>query len=216
VRDCACTKKVSDLSKTLIIVGNGPIKRDLTAQIDASDYVLRFNEPRDNQNFIGTKTNLLMLASSSKQMQRWITDPAFLETEIVRNTPEILFAFHPSIIRRFHHHPNFLSRLKGRRADWTVPAIDYFGQAGKTIRIMPSQYYFDVCNELGITRDQMKDVFPSTGFFGIWLALQQNKTREWDIKICGFGWQGWKRHNWDAERQWVEERMKEGKLSILE
>lgn len=216
MRNYVRTKKVSELSKTLIIVGNGPIKRDLTEQIDAADYVLRFNEPRVSQNLIGTKTDLLMLASSSKQMQQWITDPAFLETEIVRNTPEILFAFHPSIIRRFHHHPNFLSRLKGRRADWTIQGVDYFGQAGKIIRIMPSQYYFDVCKELGITGKQMKDIFPSTGFFGIWLALRQNETREWDIKICGFGWQGWKRHNWAAERQWVEERIKEGKLSILE
>src|SRR5690606_35000052 len=167
------------MKKTFIIVGNGPLERDLSQEIDSADLVLRFNEPRVSIGMSGSKTDMLMLATSSKQMQQWISDPAFVNSQIVRNTPEILFAFHPSIIRRFHHHPNFLSRLKGRRADWTMQAIDYFGQAGKKIRIMPSQYYFDVCNELGITRDQMKDVFPSTGFFGIWLALRQNKTREW-------------------------------------
>ncbi|MBV2142447.1 glycosyltransferase family 29 protein [Falsochrobactrum sp. TDYN1] len=204
------------MNKTLVIVGNGPLNRDLSAQVDGADLVLRFNEPRVSIGMSGSKTDMLMLATSSKQMQQWISDPAFVNSEIVRNTPEILFAFHPSIIKRFHHHPNFLSRLKGRRADWTVQAIDYFGQAGKKIRIMPAQFYFDVCEELGIGSERMKEMFPSTGFFGIWLVLRKYSQPHWDIKICGFSWEGWKRHDWAAERQWIEARIKEGKLQILE
>jgi len=200
------------MNKTLFIVGNGPLDRDLSAEIDAAEIVLRFNEPRVSLGMSGTKTDMLMLATSSKQMEEWIKNPAFINSDIVRNTPEVLFAFHPSIIKRFHHHPNFLSRLKGRRADWTSEAIDYFGRAGKKIRIMPSQDYFAVCDELGIGEDRMKEVFPSTGFFGIWLALRKYSLPDWDIKICGFSWEGWKRHDWAAERKWIEEKIEAGLL----
>ncbi|GAA5625605.1 MULTISPECIES: glycosyltransferase family 29 protein [Brucella] len=200
------------MNKTIFIVGNGPLDRDLSSEIDAADLVLRFNEPRVSLGMSGTKTDMLMLATSSKQMEQWIKDPTFINSEIVRNTPEVLFAFHPSIIKRFHHHPNFLSRLKGRRADWTNQAIDYFGRAGKKIRIMPSQDYFAVCEELGIGADRMKTVFPSTGFFGIWLVLRKYSLPDWDVKICGFSWEGWKRHDWAAERKWIEEKIAAGDL----
>lgn len=200
------------MNKTLFIVGNGPVGRDMSAEIDSADLVIRFNEPRVSLGMTGTKTDMLMLGTSSKQMEEWIKNPNFINSEIVRNTPEVLFAFHPSIIKRFHHHPNFLSRLKGRRADWTNEAIDYFGRAGKKIRIMPSQDYFSVCDELGIGADRMKEVFPSTGFFGIWLALRKYSLPDWDIKICGFSWEGWKRHDWAAERKWIEEKIASGAL----
>ncbi|MEN5275892.1 hypothetical protein ABE527_02975 [Brucella sp. TWI432] len=200
------------MKRTIFIVGNGPVENDLSAQIDAADLVLRFNEPRVSRGMTGTKTDMLMLATSSKQMEQWIKDPAFINSDIVRNAPELLFAFHPSIIKRFHHQPNILSRLKGRRADWTNEAIDYFGRAGKKIRIMPSKDYFSVCEELGITPDQMKKVFPSTGFFGIWLVLRKYSQPDWEIKICGFSWEGWKRHDWAAERKWIEEKIAIGHL----
>lgn len=200
------------MKKTLFIVGNGPVSRDLSAEIDAADFVVRFNEPRVSLGMTGSKTDLLMLATSAKQMQQWLRDPAFLNSPIFRNAPQLMFAFHPSIIRRFHHQPNLLSRLKGRRADWTMQAIDVFGRAGKEIRIMPAQSYFEVCAELGIGEDRMKTTFPSTGFFGIWLALRRFPAEQWNVRICGFSWEGWKRHDWAAERRWIEARISAGSI----
>lgn len=176
--------------------------------------MVRFNEPRQPPEMIGTKTDRLMLATSSKQMQDWLRDPSFFESVIFRNAAEIVFAIHPSIIRQFHPRPNLLSRLKGRRADWTVKAIDVIGLAGKEIRIMPAKLYFDVCAALGITAERMDRVFPSTGFIGIWLALRDFPPEDWNIRICGFGWEGWKRHDWAAERRWIEERIAAGLISI--
>lgn len=157
--------KAGKMKKTLVIVGNGPLTRDLSSEIDSADYVLRFNEPRESIGMSGSKTDLLMLATSSKQMQQWLKYPTFLNSAIFRNAQELLFAFHPAIIRQFHHRPNFLSRwLKGRRADWTTKAIEVLGAQGKEIRIMPPQFYLGVCEELGITADKMAELFPSTGF----------------------------------------------------
>ncbi|AAL52782.1 hypothetical protein BMEI1601 [Brucella melitensis bv. 1 str. 16M] len=85
--------------------------------------------------------------------------------------------------------------LKGRRADWTTKAIEVLGAQGKEIRIMPPQFYLGVCEELGITADKMAELFPSTGFFGIWYMLRNFPQSQWNIRICGFSWQGWKHHD---------------------
>ncbi len=79
----------------------------MSSEIDSADYVLRFNEPRESIGMSGSKTDLLMLATSSKQMQQWLKYPTFLNSAIFRNAQELLFAFHPAIIRQFHHRPNF-------------------------------------------------------------------------------------------------------------
>ncbi|MBC2884444.1 glycosyltransferase family 29 protein [Ochrobactrum sp. CM-21-5] len=203
------------MKKTIFIVGNGPLPRDLSKEIDSADFVVRFNEPRNSIGMSGTKTDLLMLATSSKQMQQWLADPAFLRSAIFSNAPAVLFAFHPSIIRRFHPRPNLLSRIKGRRADWTLKAIEVLGMAGKEIRIMPPQLYFDVCEELGIGASDMKKVFPSTGFIGIWLALRDFPQTEWNVEICGFSWEGWKRHDWPAEKRWIERKINDGSINAI-
>jgi hypothetical protein len=197
------------MKKTLVIVGNGPLPRDLSREIDAADYVLRFNNPPKSSEVSGSKTDLLMLATSTKQTQQWLMDPIFLDSAFLRNTEEILFPVHPSIIRRFHHRPNFLSRLKGRRADWTKDAFEILSVTGKAIRVMKPDHYFEACAELGIPEEKMKQLFPSTGFLGIWYVLRNFAQTEWQVQICGFSWEGWKRHDWSAERHWVE-----GKISL--
>ncbi|MEL4072496.1 hypothetical protein WKW50_20370 [Ochrobactrum sp. GPK 3] len=203
------------MKKQLTVVGNGPLSRNLSNDIDSSDYVLRFNVPHSLDGMAGSRTDLLMLATSAKQMQDWLHDPTFLNSIFMRNTSEILFAVHPSIIRRFHHQPNFLSRIKGRRADWTLPAFEILSATGKPIRILPPQAYFDVCAELGIAEAQMKQQFPSTGFFGVWHMLRTFPSSDWDIRICGFSWEGWKHHSWSAERHWIEDRINLGQIRPL-
>ncbi len=112
----------------------------------------------------GTRTDLLMLATSSKPMQRRLRDPGFVQTPTFKAAKEVMLAYHPSIIRKYHPGPNFLSRLKGRRGDWTMQTIEVVGSAGKEIRIMPPQFYLAGCKELGVTDENISKAFPSTGF----------------------------------------------------
>lgn len=153
------------MKKTLIIVGNAPLPRDLSAEVDAADFVVRFNEPKQSIGMSGTRTDLLMLATSSKPMQRRLRDPGFVQTPTFKAAKEVMLAYHPSIIRKYHPRPNFLSRLKGRRGDWTMQTIEVVGSAGKEIRIMPPQFYLAGCKELGVTEENISKVFPSTGFW---------------------------------------------------
>jgi hypothetical protein len=68
------------MKKQLTVVGNGPLSRNLSNDIDSSDYVLRFNVPHSLDGMAGSRTDLLMLATSAKQMQDWLHDPTFLNS----------------------------------------------------------------------------------------------------------------------------------------
>lgn len=204
------------MKKTLIIVGNAPLPRDLSAEVDSADFVVRFNEPKQSIGMSGTRTDLLMLATSSKPMQRRLRDPGFVQTPTFKAAKEVMLAYHPSIIRKYHPRPNFLSRLKGRRGDWTMQTVEVVGSAGKEIRIMPPQFYLAGCKELGVTEENISKVFPSTGFFGIWYMLEKCPQESWDVKVCGFTWEGWKRHAWGDERSWVEQKVKSGRISLIQ
>ncbi|KXF78662.1 hypothetical protein ATN84_02435 [Paramesorhizobium deserti] len=207
---------MSSSRKKLVIVGNGALPRDLSAEIDAAQFALRFNEPKASIGMSGTRTDLLMMANSSKPMQRRLDDPDFPHSPIFVAAKEIMLAYHPRIIEKYFIKPNILSRLKGRRVDWTWRAIDEFGAAGKEIRVMPPQFYLAGCQELGLPEAKMHEVFPSTGYFGIWYILQHFPREAWDIRLCGFSWEGWKRHAWADERKWVADKVENGRITLLE
>jgi hypothetical protein len=188
-------------------VGNGPIPGGCAAEIDSSNLVVRFNESPNALDRTGTKTDLLFLANSGKHMQARLADPSYTASAVVRNAPKIILPFHPAIVARYHPKPSVLSRLMGRRADWTVPALQHFGKAGKEVSVLPPQFYEDCCEELGIGVKERRRRFPSTGFIGIRYAMVNFPADHSAIRLYGFGWEGWKRHAWDAEREWVKQRL---------
>jgi hypothetical protein len=203
-------------SKRMVIVGNGPLSRDFSAHVDSADFVIRFNEPKAGIGLSGVKTDRLFMANSGKPMERRLNDPTLLDQPIFRATREIILAYHPQIIARYFRKPNLLSRLKGRRVDWTIPAIQKFGVAGKEIRVMPPAFYFHGCAELGLPENKMRKVFPSTGYFGIFYALERFPAAQWRIEVCGFTWAGWQKHAWADERRWVAGHVEAGRLHMID
>ncbi|NTF45800.1 hypothetical protein A6U86_07390 [Rhizobium sp. AC27/96] len=201
--------------KTAIIIGNGKLERDISAIVESGQFVMRFNEPNLADEMSGSRTDMLMVAASSKTLHRRMIDPSFLDNAALKSTSVLMLAYHPEIIRKYHPRPNIFQRLRGRRADWTMHTIELMGHAGKEIRILPPQFYADGCAELGIAGPRMHKVFPSTGFLGICYALANFPASDWDIKLCGFGWQGWKRHDWQNERAWVESKLADGRIEMI-
>jgi hypothetical protein len=203
--------------KTCIIIGNGDLPRDLSAQINATDYVLRFNRPRALGGWSGNRTNRLMICNSGKPMQLMLKDTGFLNSDFIKNTRDIVFVYHPAIMRRYFKKPLMTSRLfHGRKVDWTYEGIDILGRKGKPATVLPPEFYLAACREIGISGDTLYRQFPSTGYLGIWDLLQQLPPDEWQIKLCGFNWQGWKRHNWERERNWIAAKINNCTLSIIE
>ena len=201
--------------KTAIIIGNGKLERDIAGIVDEAQFVMRFNEPVLSGGMSGERTDMIMLAASSKILYRRLLDPGFMDNAALKAAKVFMLAYHPDIIRKYHPRPNIFQRLQGRRADWTMQAIELLGRAGKEIRIMPPQTYIAGCGELGISERHMHKVFPSTGFLGIRYALARFPASEWDVKLCGFGWEGWKRHDWQNERAWVENKIANDRVSLI-
>ncbi len=201
--------------KTMYIVGNGPLAGDLAGRIDASDFVVRFNEPKASIGLSGTRTDILFLCNAGKPMERRLASPAFLDSAIVRGAARIVLAYHPSIIRDYFPRPNLLSRVKGRRADWTMATIMALGMRGKSSLVLPRSFYVEGCDELGVPPEQRSRVFPSTGYFGIFYVLRKFDPRDWTIRLCGFNWAGWKRHSWADEREWVARKAESGVIDIM-
>ncbi len=204
-----------DNRKRLVIVGNGPLPRDLSAEVDRADHVIRFNDPKEGVGLSGSRTDQLFMVNSGKAMQRLLDDPAFVQTPLFRAAHEIVLVYHPSIIARYLPGPNLLARLGGRRGDWTARAVAMFGKAGKEIRIMPPQFYRDACQALGVSGEGRNNAVPSTGYLGMWYALKRFPAERWRIEICGFTWAGWKRHAWGDERSWVEAQVEAGRLTMM-
>ncbi|WP_163267855.1 glycosyltransferase family 29 protein [Chelativorans alearense] len=196
--------------KSLAIVGNGPLGADAAAAIDGCDRVIRFNRPRHTPAEGGEKTDILFFMNSGKGTQAVLADPAYPLEPAVANCRRVILPYHPSIIARYHPKPNMLSRLKGRRADWTERAIEVFGAAGKEVAILPPVFYEECCAELGIAAGERSRIFPSTGFLAIVYATRKFSQDEWRIRLFGFGWEGWKRHDWEREKMWVERQIKSG------
>ncbi|WP_034657825.1 hypothetical protein [Chelativorans sp. J32] len=200
--------------KRLFIIGNGRVPFDMSEQVDSSDHVVRFNEPKQSIGMTGTKTTWLFVANSGKPMQRRLEDPKYPTSPIVQATDLVFLAYHPQIVRKYFKKPNFLSWLGGRRADWTKAAMAMFAEAGKAVALLPPSNYEAGCAELGLTREMMRSVFPSTGYFGIRYALERLPAEEWDVEIAGFSWEGWRRHAWGDERAWVMRKVEERNIRV--
>ncbi|MGN6549126.1 MAG: glycosyltransferase family 29 protein [Pararhizobium sp.] len=195
----------------IAVVGNAPLERDFSGEIDAADIVLRFNAAPEHGRHAGTKTDRLLIANSGKTSQRLIGAPGFRASAVVAAAGIIDLVFHPAIIAAYHPKPGPIARLKGRRHDLTGLAIDVFGAAGKPVRVLPPAFYERGCEVLKIAGIDRRRRFPSTGFLAL-LDTVDHLPPDSEIRAYGFGWDGWKRHGWAEERSWFEEQVRRGRI----
>lgn len=194
----------SNAARRVTIVGNGPLPDGAAERIDASDAVIRFNNPVHSIETAGLRTDILFVLNSGKSMQARLADPAFATSPFFLAAREIVLPYDPEIIRKYHPKPNLLSYyISGRRADWTEQTVRAFEAVGKTVRVLSAAFYEECCDELGITKTDRARIFPSTGFIGIRYAMAHYPKPGWTIDINGFSWTGWKRHDWHAEEKWA-------------
>jgi hypothetical protein len=202
--------------KKLFIVGNGPLLSDMSEQVDGSDHVIRFNEPKASIGMSGTKTNWLFVCNTGKPMERRLKDPNYPTSPIVQAAEFVILVSHPTAVQKYALKPSLWARIKGRRAEWTWASMTMFGNAGKTVAILPPTYYEAGCIELGLDLSQLLDdrTFPTTGYFGIRYALEHLPAEKWDVEIAGFSWQGWKNHTWNQEKEWILRKAEERNIRI--
>ncbi|EJM99342.1 glycosyltransferase family 29 protein [Phyllobacterium sp. YR531] len=205
----------SEAVKRIVIVGNGPVEPGLADAIDRADLVIRFNEANIQPDLTGTKTDILFLMNSGKSMQARLETPAYWQEPFVLDAKEIILPYHPSIVKHYHPRPNFLSRIKGRKADWTAETLKKIEALGKKATIISADFYYETCRILDISQSELNSVFPSSGLLAIRYTIETFRLDSTRVEFCGFSWQGWKRHSWGNEQRWVDEQVNLGKLSPL-
>lgn len=193
----------------IAIVGNAPLTEADRLRIAAADTVCRFNLTPNIRGEPDARTDELSLACSSKQIGDYFArglyrdDPAFLKAG------RLVLPYHPEIIRRCMRPPSLLSRLKGRRADWTDACLSAAKAYGKSVEIISPEAYDAAARVLGIS-GVWRDHVPSSGF----LAIERALTHGEEIHVFGFTFRGWHRHAWDREEAIVRAHAAAGRLTL--
>ncbi|MDQ0997071.1 hypothetical protein QFZ34_002253 [Phyllobacterium ifriqiyense] len=209
------TRSLSGLFKRIVIVGNGPVRPGVAHAIDSADIVIRFNEAVIIPELTGSKTDILFLMNSGKSMQARLETPSYWQEPFVRDAKEIILPYHPSIVRQYHPRPNLLSRLKGRKADWTAETLKKVQALGKKTTVLSAEFYYETCRILDISTSDFSKIFPSSGVLAIRYVIETLGTDSTRVEFCGFSWQGWKRHSWGNEQHWVDEQIQQGRIFPL-
>lgn len=196
------------------IVGNGPVSASYFDRIQNSDLVVRFNHPPKTHQYAGMKTDSLVISNSSKQTQELLNSAEYLDGPVFAGARSILLPYHPEIIRQWMPKPNIFSWLKGRRSDLTGLCERVAEMHGKRLEIIDKQTYLEVCTSLGISTGSMRKIFPSSGAMIIRHMLPRLDDRHSLIRLFGFGFQGWKHHDWNAEKRYVEQLSDAGKIEV--
>lgn len=186
------------------VVGNGPVHPRLFDQIEKAKLIVRFNSPPPAHDYPNMRTDRLVISNSSKQTQKLLRSEAYLERQVFAGAKELLLPYHPDIIRQFMPKPNLFSWLKGRRADLTQACESVAQMSGKPVQILDALTYIEACEQLGITADRRQTTFPSSGMLAIFHILKHAQNFEMPVRLFGFGFSGWKHHDWSSEQRYVE------------
>jgi hypothetical protein len=195
------------------IVGNGPLSLDDRALIATADRIIRFNLTPNLCEELDARTTELFLSCSSKQIGEFLSQGQYHSNSAFHQATRVVLPYHPDIIKKYMRPPSILSRLKGRRADWSKDCLKIAGQTGKSTEILPADLYLKACYRLSIIPEK-KEFFPSSGCLSILRELQSAQHSASELHVFGFGYVGWKRHSWAEEKALVTELENAGELKM--
>ena len=190
------------LTGKIAIVGNGEVSSSLCQQIEAANHIIRFNNPSIAMLGESARTDILVISNSSKQTKKLLNSQSYILSPAFSGAKIIILPYHPNIIKQYMPKPSLFSYMLGARADQTKLCIQACQKAGKQFYILTPESYFDTCKIIGIGRDKLRAYFPSSGIMMIH-AITRQLDMAAHIDIYGFSFEGWKRHDWGSEREYI-------------
>lgn len=198
-------------TRSIMIVGNGEIDPGLARTIDAADVVMRFNDCRSAGNG-GTKTDIVTVCNTGRpgkamtEDSEWKTNPFVLAASAIWcvRDPHKFAAMRPSILAEHPELDDFCD-------DYTDGFRDFARETGKAFHVVPAATQEQLDAELAAYHPGPY-VVPSTGLVAIAEFLTHFSQKGDRVTLVGFGHQGWEWHPWQAEEQWVEDRVRQGRL----
>lgn len=76
---------------------------------------------------------------------------------------------------------------------------------------MPDGYYLDLKKEVD---PDSKNIL-STGFLAANYFLRNQAYQDYDVYLHGFSFEGWDGHNWDKEKEYMNQMIQQHKIHIF-
>lgn len=191
--------------QTVLIIGNGPVEKDVSKALSSFDRVVRFNMCANMPANLGQKCTDLWLVGRGKQGAMLCAafpgiDITQLKNVMITDPKPSLFTqpFYKLINRRgCIDHGDEIIRKYSPHAN-----VSRIAQHDKTA-LLKHLYTFG--------KPAFRAITPSSGTLAIEYFLKQQA----QVHIIGFGFKGWKRHPWDLEKQYVASLIAKQKVQLL-
>lgn len=202
------------MGRSVIIVGNGEIGDTLAEIIDAADLVMRFNDCR-SVGPGGGRTDIVAVCNTGRPGKAMSEGASWANNRSVWLASSIWCIRDPEKFRRMR--PDIL-RDRPELGDFCDDHTDAFAgharESGKDFHIVPAATH-DALDATLAAHAPASYVVPSTGAVAIAEFLAHFRRPGDEIRIAGFGHQGWDGHPWSAEKAWIDDLVSSGTLARL-
>lgn len=193
----AAIKNNIPASERMIILGNAPLRKNLSDYIDSSALVVRFNECKNLGRRVGTKTDYLCINNLGPPANRYVKKRLIEKLPFLDEIQEIWIPRSSSVMlaHSLKVEP-LLSEFELR--DRTEDIVSSNSLWSKKIVRFSEELNLRVIKN--ISRYSQTDFMePSTGILAIEYVLSEARFRKFHKILLGFNFKGWFGHPWDAE-----------------
>ncbi|GAB1401600.1 hypothetical protein MASR1M68_05110 [Elusimicrobiota bacterium] len=193
----------------LLILGNAPLRENLSEFIDTSDIVLRFNDAFYYGFNTGRKVDILCITNTGSSSLSIATNREILRKKINEKVSEIWFP------RDSDYHKKYIIE---NHIDYTLNEFDDYSHEiissnhlnDKIIKKFSKEFNKTVFNKV-ITYNPSYFICPSTGIMALEYIISDERFSEFEKILVGFTFEGWKGHAWSEEQKIINSYMENRK-----
>ena len=215
---------LTEPTKTMYIVGNGIIEKDMGSIIDSADVVIRFNDLNNYNLNTGTKISIWVISSNSFLIDKRINaadanvgDLKIKTKDIIQRTKSIYFSIPPFSPTQAEAKGNLFRRItrddKNDRISSVERFLAHFEAFDHPHRIIEfsSKYVKSLAPELW----PPNWTCPSNGYLITRMLLDDPTFYKYKKHLVGFSWEGWPGHPWFMEKLYIEKLERDNLINIV-
>ena len=200
------------MTRRVMIVGNADLSQGEQSLTETADVVIRFNDCR-SAGPLGGRTDIVAVCNTGRPGKTMLGEPGWRANPCVAAASEIWSIRNPEKFAALSaplaiSHPE----LDDFCDDYSPGFGAFCADAGKTHYVLPAATHDRLDAELA-AYSPPPYVTPSTGLVVIAEFLASRARADDTILLAGFGHHGWEWHPWEAERRWIDARIREGRLA---
>jgi hypothetical protein len=203
------------VSRTIMIVGNGPVPERAAPIIDAADLVIRFNDCR-SCGAGGDKTDIVAVCNTGRPALSMLGGGGWKNHAAVRQAAAIWCVRDGGKFQVLRQKLTVTHPDLGDLCDDYTDGFRAFAKAtGRAFHSVPASTHESV--DTALKRfDAGIYVVPSSGLIVIAEVLAHWRQPGDRVVLAGFGHAGWEWHPFAAERRYVDDLTSKGRLSRLD